>query len=77
MNCTAFGLILLIVLSLLTITIIMIQNSNKESYQSSPSYRGYTRDQPAPPLSPFITYKRYPCPSNPRYILQQPSEFLI
>lgn len=76
MNCAAFGFILLIIL-FVTIAILMIQNSKKESYNSLPSYRGYTRDQSAPPLSPFITYKKYACPCNAQYILQQPYDFLI
>lgn len=55
----------------------MITDSKKESYKDSVSYHGFTRDHPAPPLSPFVTYKKYACSRNPQYILQQPFEFII
>jgi hypothetical protein len=55
----------------------MITDSKKESYKDTVNYLGYTRDHPAPPLSPFVTYKKYACPCNPQYILQQPFEFII
>ncbi len=52
----------------------MMRDSKKESYENT--YLGFTRDYPAPPLSPFVTYKKYACPCNPQYILQQPFEFI-
>ena len=76
MNCTIFALSMIIILSVL-IVILMITDSKKESYKDSVSYHGFTRDYPAPPLSPFVTYKKYACSRNPQYILQQPFEFII
>jgi len=76
MNCTIFASSLIIILSVF-IVILMITDSKKESYKDTVNYLGYTRDHPAPPLSPFVTYKKYDSPCNPQYILQQPFEFII
>jgi hypothetical protein len=76
MNCAIFASSLIIILSVLIVILMMI-DSKKESYKDSVSYRGFTRDHSAPPLSPFVTYKKYACPCNPQYILQQPYEFII
>jgi hypothetical protein len=74
MNCAIFAISAIVVLSLL-IVVFSMYDSKKESYEKT--YKGFTRDGPAPPLSPFVTYKKYACPCNPQYILQQPFEFII
>lgn len=74
MNCELIAIIILVLLVITIIIINMVGKKDKhESYQTF-NQCGCVRDNPAPPLSPFITYKKYACPYNPQYILQQSIE---